>query len=103
MGRIAGRDRGGRVWPVIRDRLFVLYLPFNMLVCAVLFLPWCRRRETVCGLLGRWRDTGTGWQRTIARPACPWLDRLFHRNWDHCRDIWRMEEEARNVLYPPRD
>lgn len=88
---------------MVLERLFVVYLACNQLLCALLFLPWAKRRETVCGLLGRWRETGQPWQRAIAEPLCPWLDRLFHRNWDQCRDIWRMEEEARRALYPPRD
>lgn len=87
---------------LIRDRLFVLYLPVNMLLCALLFLPWAKRRETVCGLLGRWRDEGAGWQRVIGRRLCPALDWAFHRNWDDCRAIYRMEKEARDILYPPR-
>lgn len=87
---------------MIRDRLFVLYIACNMLVCVVLFLPWCRRRETICGLMGRWRETGGPWQAAIGRALCPWLDRLFHVDWDNCEEIWRMEEEARRILYPPR-
>lgn len=85
----------------MRDRLFVVYIACNQLVCALVFLPWARRRETVCGLMGRWREEGNRWQACLGSLLCPYLDWVFHRNWDQCRDIWRMEEEARDVLYPP--
>lgn len=79
---------------------FCIYLVTNMAVCVVVFLPWAQPRETVSGLLGRWRDTETGWKRRFAIPACWIVDRIYFWEPDHCRYVYQLEQEARGVLYP---
>ena len=71
-----------------------------MSVCAIVFMPWARPRETISGLLGRWRHTERGWKRKFARRACPVVDRLYWWDKNHCEEVYRLEQGARKVLYP---
>lgn len=75
--------------------LFVLYVAANMLLCALLFSPWALPRETVSGLLGRYSGTNA-----LARIGAACVNLLYWWHPDHCRDIARIEAEARKVLYP---
>jgi hypothetical protein len=75
--------------------LFVLYVAANMLACAVVFWPWALPRETVSGLLGRYAESNA-----VARYAAAVVDLLYWWHPDHCRDIARIEAEARRTLYP---
>lgn len=84
----------------VKRGAFVLYLVSNMTICAVVFMPWALPRETVSGLLGRWRDTESGWKARVARALCPVIDRIYFWEPDHCRYVYRLEEQAREILYP---
>jgi len=85
---------------VLKSSAFTLYLATNMSVCAIVFLPWAQPRETVSGLLGRWRETETGWKHRIASVLCPLVDRIYWWDANHCAEVYRLEMEARKVLYP---
>lgn len=69
----------------------------NQLLAAVLFFPWIKPRETVCGLMGRWA-AGTGRKARFAQQVGPALERAFHKH-ETCDEIYRKEEAARGVLY----
>jgi hypothetical protein len=84
----------------VKASAFTLYVATNMSVCAIIFMPWAKPRETISGLLGRWRDTETGWKQRFAARACPVVDFLYWWDKDHCREVFRVEHEARLVLYP---
>lgn len=84
----------------LKASAFTLYVATNMSVCAIVFMPWAKPRETVSGLLGRWRDTESGWKRAFALRACPVVDWLYWWDADHCREVFRLENDARRILYP---
>jgi hypothetical protein len=79
---------------------FVLYVSLNMLVCAVVFLPWVLPRETISGLLGRWLITQGGWKLKFARVAVMIVDRIYFWESNHCVEVYLVEHEARRTLYP---
>jgi hypothetical protein len=79
---------------------FVLYVALNMLVCAVVFLPWVLPRETISGLLGRWLITQGGWKLKFARGAVMVVDRIYFWECNHCVEVYLVEDEARRTLYP---
>lgn len=81
--------------------LFVVYVATNMMVCALLFAPWALPRETVSGLLGRWK-CGKGWKRKFAVVASWIVDRIYFWEPDHCVMVFRCEAQARTVLYPEK-
>lgn len=78
----------------------MVYVAANMVVCAVVFLPWALPRETVSGLLGRWKTSERGLKRRFAVPAAWVVDRIYFWEPDHCAEVYRMEAEAREALYP---
>lgn len=79
---------------------FVVYVACNMAVCSILFAPWAQPRETISGLLGRWCETESGWKRTLGCRAAWAVDKLYWWETNHCREVFRVEREARRVLYP---
>jgi hypothetical protein len=92
----------GRVMMASRwllQRLFFLWVTFSMIMCVVIFLPWFLPRETVCGLLGRWKDSVWRWQRALGTAGCWLFDRILHTDEEDCGTIARMEATARQVLY----
>lgn len=83
----------------ILDRLFVLYIALNMALCVVLFFPWALPRETISGLCGRWAATGSHWQTKVAALLGGIAEVVYFWEADHCADVYRCEEAARQVLY----
>ena len=81
-------------------QLFVLYVAANMAVCALVFAPWALPRETVSGLLGRWKVHGKGWRKAFARGAAVVVDRIYFWEPNHCVEVYLCERDARLVLYP---
>lgn len=84
----------------LRCQAFMVYVAANMAVCAVVFAPWALPRETVSGLLGRWKLRGGRWKRGFAKPASWVVDRIYFWEPDHCVAVYKCEAEARTVLYP---
>lgn len=81
-------------------QLFVLYVAANMLVCALVFFPWARPRETVSGLIGRWLRTEKGWRRRFATRACIVVNRVYSWEPEHCAVTHEVEHRACAILYP---
>lgn len=84
----------------VLSQIFVLYVAVNMALCAVLFAPWAMPRETVSGLLGRWKVETRGWKRRFGFCGGAVVDRIYFWEPDHCVEVYRCEREARKVLYP---
>lgn len=74
----------------------------NQVVCATVFFPWFRPRETVSGLMGRWRAEESGWKYRLGRCVANHLDRTIHCT-ETCYQVYLLEEQARRVLYPDAD
>ena len=70
-----------------------------MLTCAVVFFWDCRPRETISGLLGRWKVHGNRAQRAFSGPAAWLVDRLYWWEPDHCVAVFHEELAARRQLY----
>jgi hypothetical protein len=83
-------------------QLFVLYVAANMALCAIVFAPWALPRETVSGLLGRWKVRKTGWRRRFAVAASWVVDRIYFWEPNHCVAVYLCEHDARAVLYPEK-
>lgn len=79
------------------SRLFALVVALNQLVAAILFFPWIKPRETVCGLMGRWSEC-QGVRGAIGKRVCPVLEFVFHKE-ESCIEIYRQEEQSREILY----
>jgi len=73
-----------------------------MSVCAILFVPWALPRETVSGLIGRWKCGHRGWKKTFAKYASMLIDRIYFWEPNHCVEVYRCELDARKVLYPEK-
>lgn len=84
----------------LKSRLFVLYVNCNMLVCSLLFLPWALPRETVSGLLGRWKSEESGMKYGFADYAAVVVDALYFWEPNHCVEVYLQERDARKALYP---
>lgn len=84
----------------LRCQAFVVYVATNMAVCAIVFAPWALPRETVSGLLGRWKVRTRGPKRLFARGAAMVVDRIYFWEPNHCVEVYHCEAEARRVLYP---
>ena len=83
-------------------QLFVVYVATNMALCALLFAPWAMPRETISGLLGRWKEGPAGWRQSFAVVAAAVVDRIYFWEPNHCFEVYRCEREARAVLYPEK-
>jgi hypothetical protein len=83
-------------------QVFVVYVATNMAVCAVVFAPWALPRETVSGLLGRWKSGRHGLRRRFAIVASWFVDRIYWWEPNHCVEVFRCEQQARAVLYPEK-
>jgi hypothetical protein len=81
-------------------QLFVLYVAANMAVCAVLFAPFALPRETVSGLLGRWKSRRSGLRKAFGTFGAAVVDRIYCWEPDHCNQVYLIEAKARAVLYP---
>lgn len=81
-------------------QLFVVYVATNMAACALVFAPWALPRETVSGLLGRWKCGHRGPKKFFADAASWVVDRIYFWEPSHCVAVYRCEAEARKVLYP---
>jgi hypothetical protein len=81
---------------------FVVYVAANMAVCALVFAPWALPRETVSGLLGRWKSGHKGWRKSFAKRAAWVVDRIYFWEPNHCVEVYRCERDARAVLYPEK-
>jgi hypothetical protein len=84
---------------ILFTRVAAVVIAFNMLVAAVLFAPWIRRRETFSGLVGRWYQTETGGKHRFAAAVRPFLDWLVFWERHHCTKTYREERDARRILY----
>lgn len=84
----------------IKCSAFVLYVAANMSVCAILFAPWAMPRETVSGLIGRWKSGHKGIKKAFAGYASAVIDRIYFWEPNHCIEVYHCEREARKVLYP---
>lgn len=85
---------------MVKRIAFNVYVSCNMFVCAVLFAPWALPRETVSGILGRWSATERGTKRRFAMAASKVVDTVYFWDKDHCYETFRMERDAREILYP---
>ena len=83
-------------------QLFVVYVATNMMVCALVFAPWALPRETVSGLLGRWKCGKGKIKRPFAVVAGWVVDRIYFWEPNHCIAVFLCEEQARAVLYPEK-
>jgi len=79
--------------------LFNLYVALNMLLCAVLFAPWSKPRETTSGFIGR---QVLFEQNKLALPFAYAIDWLT-RDRGHCGDTAFAEAEAYDHLYPEQE
>jgi hypothetical protein len=96
---------GGSVKTVGRRvlcQLFMLYVAGNMFVCALVFAPWALPRETVSGLLGRWKSHQRGKRKVFAVVASAVVDRIYFWEPNHCVEVYLCEHQARMVLYPEK-
>ncbi len=84
----------------ILGRLLVLYLVVNMTICALIFMPWAKPRETISGLLGRWSMTEGGLKWWFGWAASAVVDWIYFWEPDHCASVYVVENAARAVLYP---
>lgn len=80
---------------LILERLFVVYVACNMLVCAVLLLPWALPRETLSGFVGRHAFHGCRWAVALSRG----IDSIFAHDECHCQNVFLDETAARRELY----
>ena len=85
---------------MVKRALFNWYVSLNMLLCAVLFAPWAMPRETISGLIGRWVATESGSKQRIGLALRLAVDRLYFWEPNHCVETYKVEEEARRILYP---
>lgn len=69
-----------------------------MFTCAILFFWDAKPRETVSGLIGRWK-VGTGWKHYLAIPMAFVVDLIYWWEPNHCVEIFRQERESRMMLY----
>jgi hypothetical protein len=83
-------------------QLFVLYVAANMAVCAVLFAPFALPRETVSGLLGRWKSRRSGLRKFCGAVGAAVVDRIYFWEPNHCIEVYHIEAKARSVLYPDK-
>jgi hypothetical protein len=83
-------------------QLFMVYVAANMFVCALVFAPWALPRETISGLLGRWKCLSQGKRRRFAIGAAWVVDRIYFWEPDHCVQVYLCEHQARLVLYPDK-
>lgn len=86
----------------IRCQAFVVYVATNMAVCAVVFAPWALPRETVSGLLGRWKCGHKGLKKSFGNAAAVVVDLIYFWEPNHCVEVYRCEADARKVLYPEK-
>lgn len=69
----------------------------NILICAIVFAPWVRPRETVSGLLGRWAANEAGWKRGLGRRGALLVDWIYAWEPDHCQLAYTLERDARKL------
>lgn len=81
----------------IKAQAFTIYLALNMALCSL--IPGAKPRETVSGLMGRWYATDNKAQREIAALMTILIDLIYFFEPDHCAEVYRLEDEARRVLY----
>jgi len=82
-----------------KRQLFFLSVSISILICSILFFPWFRPRETVCGIMGRWETRERGWKRIFGRLGAAFFDATIHNDNEKCHVIYEMEEAARGQLY----
>jgi hypothetical protein len=63
-------------------------------------VAWALPRETISGLLGRFQETGTPLQRLVGLALGAVVDRIYFWEPNHCVEVFRCEQKARQVLYP---
>jgi hypothetical protein len=81
---------------------FMFYVAGNMFFCAIVFAPWALPRETISGLIGRWKTHGRGLRRAFATAAAWLVDRIYFWEPNHCVEVYLCEHQARMVLYPEK-
>lgn len=85
---------------VIKRIAFNIYLCLNMTLCAVIFAPWALPRETISGFLGRLKSNSTGAAKAFGIVASMIPDAIYAWEKDHCVEVYKVEEKAREILYP---
>lgn len=70
-----------------------------MMTAAVVFFWDAQPRETVSGVLGRWKVKGGPIRRAVARPLAWVVDRIYWWEPNHCVQIYHEEHAARLQLY----
>lgn len=86
----------------LRGRVFCLYICINMGLCAIVFLPWVKPRETISGLVGRWyimSDSGS-FSEGCAYCLKVLIDAIYFWEFEHCVEVYKSEHLARKALYP---
>lgn len=84
----------------VRFRLFCVYVCLNMLLAAMLFLPWILPRETISGFIGRCYVMGNGIVSALAALPMLAIDAVFFWERNHCIEVFKCERQARAFLYP---
>jgi hypothetical protein len=79
--------------------MYAIALALNMLLTAIVFAPWVKRRETFSGLVGRWNETECGLKWQFSKFMMPLIDWLVWWEPMHCIKTFYEEKEARRILY----
>ena len=74
--------------------MFKIIVALNQLACAVIFFPIAMKRETICGLIGRYTVNGN----KLAEWIAPIIEKWFHKS-ETCQQVYEKEEKAREILY----
>lgn len=80
---------------MVKRIAFNVYVALNMALCSILLAPLALPRETISGLLGRYKRTS----RAAAFFASG-VDALYFWEKDHCAEVAKLEARAREILYP---
>lgn len=84
------------IWPRLKSAGFNFCIAGNMLLCATLFAPWSKPRETISGFVGRQALMGSATALRVAKTIDSW----YKNEPAHCGETALAEDEARFVLYP---
>lgn len=79
----------------VKFAAFNVYVAGNMLLCALVFLPWSLPRETFSGFIGRRALLGSSAFLNIAK----WVDKMYDEP-AHCGETALAEDQMRSELYP---
>lgn len=80
---------------MVKRIAFNVYVAVNMALCSILLAPWALPRETISGLLGRYKPSSR-----VAQAFAVVVDALYFWEKDHCVEVALAEARAREILYP---